>query len=165
MSPRTGTTIHSRISANKALEQITLHDLESQQELPTTALSYAPEQFSFDLKVGSQDRVLSIMMLDTDGVRNREPYRVVVSVIPDLPPEVSVQLRGISSAVTPQASIPIFGKISDEYGLEEAWFEYQIDKNPPETRPLATQPQGRRQLTDRSSLCNMRLGSSICTCR
>jgi len=143
-----GTTIHSQISANKALEQITLHDLESQQELATTASSDAPEQFRFDLIVGSQDRVLLITMLDTDGVKNREPYRVVVSVIPDLPPEVSVQLRGISSAVTPQASIPVFGQISDEYGLEEAWFEYQIDKNPPETRPLATQPRGRRQLTD-----------------
>jgi len=141
-----GTMVQCRVHANKSLEQITLHDPESQQELPTTMDS--PEQFSFELQIGSQDRVLLMTMLDTDGVKNREPYRVVVSVVPDLPPEVSVQLHGISSAVTPQATIPLVGQMTDEYGLEEAWFEYQIDQNPPQPRPLANQPRGRRQLLE-----------------
>jgi len=103
------------------------------------------------MKIGSQDRVLLMTMLDTDGVKNREPYRVVVSVVPDLPPEVSVQLRGISSAVTPRATLPFAGQMTDEYGLEEAWFEYQVDQNPPQSRPLAKQPRGRRQLVEINS--------------
>ncbi|NOY28824.1 MAG: hypothetical protein GXP28_01220 [Planctomycetes bacterium] len=141
-----GTMVRCRVRANKSLEQITLYDSESQQEL--TATIDSPEEFRFAMKIGSQDRVLLITMLDTDGVKNREPYRVVVSVVPDLPPEVSVQLLGISSAVTPRAIIPFAGQITDEYGLEEAWFEYQVDQNPPQPRPLATQPRGRRQLTE-----------------
>jgi len=143
-----GTTVQCRVAANKPLEQISLLDPESQQELNTTTSIDSPKQFSFDLDVGSHDRVLLMTMLDADGVKNREPYRVVVSAVPDLPPEVSVQLRGISSAVTPQATIPFAGQLTDEYGLEEAWFEYQVDKNPPKSRPLASQPQGRRQLAE-----------------
>ena len=59
-----------------------------------------------------------------------------------------MQLQGIGSAITPQARIPFVGEVTDDYGLRSAWFEYQIDKHPPERRSLATQPQGARELRD-----------------
>ncbi len=142
-----GTAAQCMIRANKSLNRVTVHDPSNQQDLATKIATETPEKFGFDLQVGSEDRVLLMTMLDRDGVTNREPYRVVVSAVADQPPDVSVQLHGISSAVTPQAILPLVGQVTDEYGIAEAWFEYQIDQNPPERRPLATQPKGRRQLT------------------
>ncbi len=143
-----GTAAQCRVQVNKALKQVTVHDLESLEDLPCIISTATPKHFNFDVKTGSEDRVLLISMLDHEGVANREPYRVVVSTIPDQPPEVSVQLRGISSAITPQATIPFFGQVTDEYGIEASWFEYQIDKEVPQERPLAIQPSGRRKLTE-----------------
>jgi hypothetical protein len=50
----------------------------------------------------------------------------MVSVIADELPEVAVQLRGIGSAVTPQATIPLVGTIVDDHGVAESWIETQV---------------------------------------
>ena len=142
-----GTRAVCRVVANKPLKQVRVRDPAQQQDLTTTLEADRPQEVRFDLKVEAEDRMLLLTMRDQDGVENREPYRVVISVLPDEPPEVSVQLRGIGSAVTPQASIPFVGRVSDEYGLEQLWFEYQIGKQTPERRVMPTQPDGARKFS------------------
>ncbi len=143
-----GTTALCRLSANKSLEAIRVHDPAEQTDLPAQLSASNAEEATLQVKIDEVDRVLLVTMLDSDGVENREPYRLVISAIPDQPPEVSVQLRGIGSAVTPQARIPLTGSVTDEYGLQSARFEYQIDEKPPASRPFLSQPQGRRELRD-----------------
>jgi hypothetical protein len=135
-----------RIEANKPLTSVVIRDSAEQTDLPATIKKAQPQQFSFDIEAATADRVLLITMHDADGVENRDPFRLVLSVAPDAAPEVSVQLRGIGSAVTPQATIPLAGRLSDDYGLTEAWFEYQIDESEVEARPLRTQPDGLSEL-------------------
>ena len=137
-----------RIESNKRLTEVTVHDPALQEDLSTTIAESRPQEASFRLDAGSEDRVLLVTMQDSDGVENREPYRIVVSVVPDQPPEVSVQVRAIGTAVTPQARLPLAGRISDEYGIERAWYEYQVDENQPERRTLVPAPEGRRELTE-----------------
>jgi len=143
-----GTTAVCRVRSNKALAHVRVHDPASQSDLATQIDDDNPQEVRFDLVAGHEDRVLLLTIRDTEGVENRDPYRVVVSVIPDLPPEVSVALRGIGTAVTPQAIIPLVGSISDEYGLRAVWFEYIVDKNPPEQRDLNSQPDRSRKFSD-----------------
>lgn len=88
------------------------------------------------------DDVLLVTCTDTDGVECRDPYRVSLAAVPDELPQVAVRLRGIGSAVTPDAIIPLVGRISDDYGLDRAWFEYQVDGGPAQQRPFAHQPAG-----------------------
>jgi hypothetical protein len=57
-------------------------------------------------------------------------------------PQVAVRLAGISSAITPDAVLPLAGKVTDDYGLERAWIEYQVDDGAMATRNLAQQPSG-----------------------
>jgi hypothetical protein len=38
--------------------------------------------------------------------------------------------------------LPLVGKITDDYGLDRAWFEYQVDAGPVDTRALTQQPGG-----------------------
>ena len=137
-----------RFVANKPLEEVRVYDPSRQETLPATIVDGNAQEVQFAFDAGAEDRVFLITMRDSDGIENREPYRVVLSVIADQPPDVSVQLRGIGSAVTPQATIPFIGKIADEYGLQEVWYEYQIDKTPPKQRLLPTKLSGRRELSE-----------------
>jgi len=63
------------------------------------------------------DRTIVVRFTDTDGLMNREPVTFVLSALPDEPPQVAIRLRGISTAVTPRARVPLVGTISDDHGL------------------------------------------------
>jgi hypothetical protein len=131
-----------RVEANKPLESVEVRDAAEQTDLTAEVSADHPKQFRFSIEPAEGDRVFLIVMHDVDGVENRDPFRLPLSVVPDEPPEASVQLRGIGTAVTPQATIPLAGRLRDDYGLEEVWFEYQIDDGPTQRRPLRTQPEG-----------------------
>jgi hypothetical protein len=137
-----GATALCRAEANKLLISVTVHDPAEQVNISATVTEDNPAEFTFDLGRIAGDRILMLTMHDADGVENRDPYRLAVSSVPDQPPEVNVQLRGIGSAVTSQARIPIAGRMIDDYGLVEGWFEYEIDDGAPQRRPLRTQPAG-----------------------
>jgi len=69
-----------------------------------------------------------IYLSDTDGVTSLEPVRVSLRAVPDQPPEFhQLQLRGISRSITNKAIIPMSGRISDDYGIAAARFEFQVD--------------------------------------
>ena len=91
------------------------------------------------------DEVVTIHVTDRDGVTCREPYRVSFSVIPDALPQVTVRLAGIGTAITPDAVIPLVGKVSDDYGLDRIWCAYQVNDGPARERPLVEQPGGKQE--------------------
>lgn len=144
----TGTWARCWVTSTKPLQQATVIDAIEQVELPTTMTEERPNEFSFALAANQDDRVLQLTLLDQDGVENREPYRVVVSVLNDEPPEVAVQLRGIGSAVTPQATIPFAGRITDQYGIEQVWFRFYVDQADAQRRVFRSQPEGARELSN-----------------
>jgi hypothetical protein len=143
-----------KLEANKPLASVTVRDAAEQANLATDLAKDQPRQFSFPIEPAKADRAFLITMHDKDGVENRDPFRLALAVAPDQPPEVSIQLRGIGTAVTPQATIPLAGHVTDDYGLDEAWFEYQIDEGQNDRRPLSTAPDGLTDLpmTDRFDL-------------
>ena len=49
----------------------------------------------------------SSSVTDTDGVATREPYRISLSAVRDEVPQVAVRLSGISTAITPDAMLPV----------------------------------------------------------
>jgi hypothetical protein len=149
-----GASCLCRFEATKPLESVRIHDPTLQEDVPVTIDPAAPTEFACRLELGREDRVLLVTMHDRNGVENREPYPIVVSVIEDLPPDVSVQVRGISTAVTPQAVIPFAGSIVDEYGVVEAWFQYQVDDGEPFTRPSVADRArgGEGEIVDRFDL-------------
>lgn len=90
----------------------------------------------------TEDDVLLVSVTDSDGVSSREPYRISLSALRDEVPQIAVRLSGIGPAITPEAVVPVVGKITDDYGLDRAWFEYQVDGGDVATRPLGEQPRG-----------------------
>jgi hypothetical protein len=135
-----------RVEANKPLVAATVRDSTEQTDLPTKVDAAEPTMFSFEIPTAANDRVFAISLRDADGVENRDPFRLPLSVVPDQTPEASVQLRGIGTAITPQATIPLAGSVTDDYGLEETWFDYAIDEGASNRLPLRTQPDGMTNL-------------------
>jgi hypothetical protein len=142
-----GASAVCRVEANKPLKSVAIRDAAEQVDVPAVVSPETPNEFSFSIENAAADRVFMITMLDADGVENRDPFRLPLYVVADEAPEVTVQLRGISSAVTPQATIPLAGKVSDDYGVEEVWFEYQVDESEKEKRPLRGQPEDVSELS------------------
>ena len=101
--------------------------------------------FEFKLPELAADTTLSFTLYDTDGIHNRLPFVVSLSAVPDDPPQLSLQLRGIGSAITPQASLPLAGEIVDDYGIDSAAFHVTIDEQKTVRPAFATQPGGRSE--------------------
>lgn len=143
-----GTTASCLVEANKPLHSVRIHDSETQQQITADIDDADPRRFSFQLGAADHDRVLLVDMLDSDGVSNREPYRMMIAAQPDEVPEVSVQLRGIGSAVTPQATIPLVGTIDDDHGVAEVWIEGSAEKHKPQRRKLSKKTHTQRETAE-----------------
>lgn len=94
------------------------------------------------------DTQLQISLLDQDDIDSPDPAILLVNGIVDLEPVVDSRLTGISSVITRGASIPVEGRILDDYGVVHAWFGYRVDANTSNSvRELATQPKGTREFS------------------
>lgn len=82
-----------------------------------------------------------IYLEDADGVISGEPARLTIGGIADAPPVVETELRGIGPSITRQASIPVAGRVSDDYGLRRVRFDFRIDDETGwQSRPLSRGP-------------------------
>lgn len=135
-----GTDVTVRATTNKELVKVEIDDGEESYvgvETRETDL----RSFAYTLPNFTEDKTLLFTLFDTDGIKSRRPARLALAAVADAPPQLSVELRGIASAVTPQARVPAEGQITDDYGVARVWFEYGIDEGEPATRPLES-PSG-----------------------
>jgi hypothetical protein len=122
-------TVHAE--ANKDLVGVEVEQLDRDGGATVQKLGIAePRRRSFNYVVPNleADTTLRFTLLDIDGVRNREPIQMSLVPVLDVPPEVEVLLTGIGSAVTPNARLPLVGKVTDDYGVREAWITYAVDE-------------------------------------
>jgi hypothetical protein len=122
-----GTQIELTVRATKPLQQVSLETLETGQT-QTLDLADGTDAATFTYSLGTLQSTVSLEfdLLDYDGVTSEQPYRLSINAVEDSPPQVDIELRGIGSAITPQARLPIVGEIRDDYQIKEAWF--QIDR-------------------------------------
>jgi hypothetical protein len=137
-----GTRLVLHASSTKPLVASQIQTSQRSQEMQLSFQDEPTKELRWDYGQLSEDDVLFVRVTDVDGVAAREPYRVSLAVVPDELPQVAVRLAGIGSAITPDARIPIVGKISDAYGLGEAWLEYQVAGGPVLKRAFAEQAAG-----------------------
>ncbi|HWL07616.1 MAG TPA: hypothetical protein VNQ76_04370 [Planctomicrobium sp.] len=92
------------------------------------------------------DETVQITLLDDDMVESQEPATLTISGIIDQPPIVETRRTGVGTVVTRNATIPLEGKITDDYGVASAWFSYRTNDNLDERRqPLNRQPEGQKE--------------------
>jgi len=128
-----GTKLTIHATANKDLELVQIHSV-LEPNRPPVVLHYTPQNdhwpdrqhFRYTIESLEQDTALLFTLVDTDGIRSREPVRLSLAAVPDEKPQLEVRLRGIGHAITPQARIPAVGRLTDDYGLARIWWEYTI---------------------------------------
>jgi hypothetical protein len=84
--------------------------------------------FHYPLPSLMQDVTLLFTLTDTDGIKSRDPVRLVLTPLDDQPPRITVRLDGIGTAVTATAKLPVIGTIADDYGIDRVWFEYATEQ-------------------------------------
>lgn len=88
------------------------------------------------------DSIVRIQLEDTDGIIGSEPARLTIGGIADEPPTIETQLQGIGTSITRKAVIPVKGKVTDDYGIHSARFEFRIDADPQwRPRPFHNPPR------------------------
>ncbi|MFM1905114.1 MAG: hypothetical protein RLZZ440_3014 [Planctomycetota bacterium] len=66
------------------------------------------------------DAAVEVTGADADGIAIREPFTLLLSAVPDTPPEVTIRLADASTAVTPAARLRLVGSITDDHGVAAA---------------------------------------------
>jgi hypothetical protein len=137
-----GTHLILHATSTKPLTAARVHGSKDKGERQLTLNGAASKQLAWDYGTLTADDVLTVNVTDIDEVASREPYRISLSAVKDDVPQVAVRLAGIGAAITPDAILPLAGKITDDYGLDRAWFEYKVDNNLVAERPLTCLPTG-----------------------
>lgn len=135
-----GSRLVLHAGSTKPLTAVKIHQLGRHNDKPPDAtLDFVKDprnELQWEYGTLADDDVLLVSVTDIDGVSSREPYRLSLAVVRDETPQVAVRLSGIGTAITPDATMPLVGKITDDYGVDRVWFEYQVDGLTPTTRPL-----------------------------
>ena len=134
-----GTRVTLRASANKDLTRVDIRNLQTDNTLTWTPgkSPESPRQVEYVVESLPGDVTLEWTLYDTDGVVSDPPIRLQVGGIEDLAPVVQAGLRGIGTAVTPDVVLPAQGRITDDYDVNQSWFEAQVNDGATRRFPFA----------------------------
>jgi hypothetical protein len=143
-----GTSVRIRAKANKELVRLQIDGRietgSSGDETRLSLVTLEPRQMTDDRRgfshaVGVLDRNMRLLFLlsDTDGIKSRKPVQLKLIATPDEPPQLSVHLDGIGTAITAKARLPLIGQVNDDYGIDRIWAEAAIDQEPLPTQTIA----------------------------
>ena len=127
-----GATVVVHAQANKPLVSVRVSDVRGEQETPLGEVSLekteTPREFTWTIEKLAEDQTLFFRLLDTDGLESRVPTKLMLAKVDDVTPEVAVQPKGIGTAITANARIPVVGKITDDYGIAKVEFDYRVNR-------------------------------------
>ncbi|MCA9262388.1 MAG: hypothetical protein KDA60_01010 [Planctomycetales bacterium] len=132
-----GTQLTLRAHANKGIVSADVVRVATNEQ--TTAQASADDAQTFEYAFGTLEATteLEITLHDTDGVSSQTPHRIVLVAKEDEAPQVDVRLTGISSAITPEARLPVQGAVRDDYGVRRTWFSVESEGASPYELDLA----------------------------
>lgn len=77
---------------------------------------------SFQIPLGVMEEPVTVKVLpiDSNGITLSQPTEYFLNVLPDMPPTIRLQVRGIGDAVTPRVRIPTEGHADDDHRIARA---------------------------------------------
>ncbi len=117
-----GTKYTVRGNANKPLKKVYVWDaVRSEMRFGDVAGS----EFTFQGDPLGEMETLQIYLVDGDSIVSGVPHTMKIEPIRDLAPDVITRLKGLGTAVTPEAILPFEGEVTDDYLVEKAWVEIE----------------------------------------
>jgi hypothetical protein len=136
-----GTQATLQLTSSKPLLAVDVRVLDpeaaeaSQLEVERKQLTFAADEgrreFAYELPSFSSSRTVEVSLRDTDGVTSERAYRAFFTAIPDEAPRWELTLQGIGAAITPDAIIPVQGKVTDDYGVAAVGLDTVLGEAPP----------------------------------
>jgi hypothetical protein len=102
--------------------QVLLKDPRLAQALEPTVAATETLSFTFVL---DKTAACSIDVHDSDELSLERPVTLTLRSVPDAPPKVQLQALGIGQIITPECTIPIEVKATDDYGLYSGSLKYK----------------------------------------
>lgn len=93
----------------------------SEAATPPIKLSADGTEFSLVLEDMRQPATIIVVPEDRDGISAQVPYRYFLGVVTDEKPEIELRLKGIGTAVTRNARLPIYGTAKDDYEIDKSF--------------------------------------------
>ena len=144
-----GTNVTVHVQANTSIK--TVHVRRSDQPDPVVVSLPADREdrsrFQYEFGKLNTHTTLLFTLFDEDGISNREPIPLLLTAIADEPPSVEVKLRGVGTAITPNARMTIGGQISDDHGLARVWHSLAVGQQEPTEHVLRESFGGQRKVT------------------
>lgn len=133
-----GTTVKIRGTTSKPLQTVRALDPANGREFPLQVTSGEQGRGAFELELLKLDATttMEIELVDSDEIPSERPHRFVIEATPDEPPKIDITLRGIGQAITPDARLPLRGKVTDDYNVGKAWFELTHGEQEGRPEPL-----------------------------
>lgn len=152
-----GSRVHVVAEANKDLRSAGVSiDDQRVAVLDIHKIGSADRRVTGHFQVTGENKAASKMLrfelVDSDGHPNRHGQQFVLQIQPDLAPTVSLKKYGVGTVVTPQATIPLWLHLRDDYGLDGLSVHLEIAgrKDQPKPVEVATLQRGARELKLRS---------------
>jgi hypothetical protein len=125
---REGSTVELVGTSTTPLGRVDVRLLRGNQATVAADAMIAADGMSFKVPIEDMREPATVIVVPEDktGIAAQLPYRYFLGVIIDDAPDLEMRLKGIGSAVTPIARIPIRGKATDDYGIDEAKIELAI---------------------------------------
>ena len=117
-----GTRYTVRGGANKELEKVYVWDA-GKSEMRFGEVN--GNEFSFEADPLTDAETLQIYLVDKDSIVSDVPHAMKIEPIRDQAPDVITRLKGLGTAVTPQAMLPFEGQVTDDYLVKKAWVELE----------------------------------------
>lgn len=116
---REGSNLKLVARSSKPLSRadVMVRGADGDAEVQAAKVSDDGMSFSMTLPNFSDDQTLLLLPVDRLDISAGSPFRYFLGVVKDQPPEVSLNLVGIGSAITPVAKIPFKGTAKDDYEL------------------------------------------------
>jgi hypothetical protein len=144
-----GTSITLHFTSSKPLIQADVRLLDPQAtepekiEVSVASLDFSAGQnvtaFNYEIPALPANRTIEVSLTDTDGVTSERPYRAFLTAIPDEAPRWELALQGIGTQITPDAIVPLSGKVTDDYGVASIWLDATIGELEPVKFPVERQ--------------------------
>ena len=139
-----GTEVSIRGKANNQLTKVYATGADIEHPI---AITPTGNQFEFDIAAIDKPVDLEFILCDCHGLVSERLHRVSIDAIQDQPPLIQSRLKGIGTAITPNAKVPFQGTIDDDYGISKSWIEIEIAETETIQEPVTVTSDGELECT------------------
>ncbi|MGV3486257.1 MAG: polyketide synthase, partial [Planctomycetaceae bacterium] len=130
---REGATVRLIGSSTTPLGNVDVRLVRGNEPTANATAILSEDAMGFTIAIDNMREPATVVVVPEDqtGITAQLPYRYFLGVVIDNAPELEMRMRGIGTAVTPIAKIPIEGSATDDYGIDKAALELAVVSAPP----------------------------------